>query len=205
MKSHISHIIVIVVIVSFSLIITTIVSAKTFDEFSSVKSSENIVLAGQPGITVVGEVRTVDEIANPRLWGKGRPNTKRYGTAGVESGLCIAGSIDYGLSFNVVDWGSAADACPAGTWVCSIDDLKSGGMPYSACNTARPDTIVDEMTCDGTGLNAVGSSHRGWLADTHATETYTGYTYSEALDISNVFSSLSCESRPVWCCSEATL
>lgn len=186
----------------FSLLITVTASAEKIEPQGEGISLQNVVVAAVPGMTVVGEVRTVDEVASPRLWGKGRPKTNRYGTSGIESGLCVAGTIDYGLSFNSVEWASAANACPAGTWVCSVDDLKSGGMPYSACDTARPEAAADEIACDGTPSNVQATHHRGWLADSHENWTFAGLSLSEATSISTVAGSLSCESRPVWCCSE---
>lgn len=71
---------------------------------------------------VSGEVRTVDEAGDPRLWGKGRPGTDVYGSG--RGSTCFPNDgVKFGLSLTAETWGSAAQACPAGTWVCTADDV----------------------------------------------------------------------------------
>jgi hypothetical protein len=81
--------------------------------------------AGNPGATmsVRGEVRTIDFQGEPRLWGRGRAGTIVYPRVitGSYCSVSVAGEgggpaslVEYGLSRPIVDWGSAADACPAG-------------------------------------------------------------------------------------------
>ena len=124
----------------------------TLDSFFQPISEEVRGFAvGRAAVTVVGETRAVDNVNRPRLWGKGRAGVVRYGTNGVEGGLCISGSVEFGLSNVTVDWGSAADACPAGTWVCSMHDMVSG--IFLDCDTDRPDTDNDAQTCDGTEVD----------------------------------------------------
>ncbi len=190
--------VVIYTLVGFLVLFSVLANADENEPMSTGVSIASVVTAAQPGLTVEGEVRTVDAATNPRLWGKGRPNTKRYGTTGEESGLCAAGSIDYGLSFNTVDWGSAADACPAGTWVCSRADLESGGS-LSVCDTARPGNSATQMTCDGVALTASNLNHWGWLADSHLSSALSGSAFVESNLVAEF---LNCHSLAVWCCSQ---
>lgn len=137
---------------------------------------------------VEGELRTVDESGDPRLWGKGRPDTEVYGSG---SGLpCLNGNIKFGLSKTPVAWGSAANACPAGTWVCEANDLV-------ACNTTRANFSVDGRTCAGDALDWAENNHIGWTA-AGGSNTLTGTVFFEGGSTSAIWST--CNTMPVWCC-----
>ena len=134
-----------------------------------------------------------------RLWGQGRPGVVRYGTSGVETGLCTnaAAGVRFGLSNARVYWEGAAAACPAGTWVCTLAERGSG-----ACNTARPDTTCDYYSRTGTCGDPAPSDHYGHIADNgcqggteggHVTEGGNG-------NVTTCGGSGS-YSMAVWCCS----
>jgi hypothetical protein len=161
------------------------------------------ITAGNPNakIRVSGEVRTIDpqDPTGPsRLWGNGRVE-EIYGTLFDLPGIgeieipCYHGGVHYGLSKQIVDWGSAAAACPAGTWVCKADEI-------AACNTARPDHLFwDYLDCDGSSVSVAEDEHQGWLANEgSAPADLTVGTYrSESGAASNA---PTCRNLPVWCC-----
>jgi hypothetical protein len=156
-----------------------------------------VVAAGSPTahLKVAGEVRTIDPGAPngpARLWGRGRVDAEVHGRA-TQFGAqpCVNGSIRFGLSTVAVDWGSAADACPAGTWVC-----KSSERIH--CDTLRPDSSVDGLLCDGTPFDATADQHVGWLAEASSVET-NGLASAETIAL-NSFPT--CWTLPVWCCWE---
>jgi hypothetical protein len=124
------------------------------------------------------------------LWGRGRPGTKMWGPGDL---LCVNGAIVFGLSDIAVTWGSAADACPQGTWVCALEDRGTG-----ACDTSRFDSNCDAFGCDGLCVNFGGNSTAGWSAD--QAMTLTGFGVSESGGIGTPYPT--CDSLPVWCCTE---
>ncbi len=150
----------------------------------SVRGLESV---GVAALTVAGEVRTVTSSDAPRLWGKGREGTVRYGNLG---GLCTNGSVRFGLSKIAVEWGSAADACPAGTWVCT-----NAERGFAACNTIRADSSADGLDCDGSTFNWLPSGHFGWVADDWG--EIEGLVWREN---GGAWSVRVCSSLPVWCC-----
>lgn len=95
-----------------------------------------------------------------RLWGQGRPGIVRYGTGGVETGLCVNGGVRFGLSNARVQWEGAEAACPAGTWVCTQAERGS-----AACDTARPDTTCDYRDVTGACIDTTASTQWGHVAD----------------------------------------
>jgi hypothetical protein len=141
----------------------------------------------------VGELRSVDSTGEPRLWGKGRPRAKIYGPDDGSGAFCSQGSIRFGLSEGVADWGSADSACPEGTWVCRQSEIF--GAP--ACNTVRPDTLIDMRLCDGDAVNFAENSHVGWLADQMEPSNASGLVLNEA-GLVSFFET--CASAPAWCC-----
>jgi hypothetical protein len=145
------------------------------------------------GLTVEGEVRTVDSSGAPRLWGRGRAGVVVYAQA-IVGGYCLnssAGNVHFGLSNVMVDWSSAADACPAGTWVCSVSELQ-------ACNTARPSQVADDRLCDGTGFDEPENAQPGWTAETSTLAAgFDGRAFKED---GSSGSSATCSLLPVWCC-----
>jgi hypothetical protein len=148
---------------------------------------------GGPAATrVTGEVRTVDGDGTPRQWGRGRPGTLVHGQA---ESFCSQAGIYFGLSTQGVDWGSAAEACPAGTWVCRQSEIV-GGLP---CDTVRPDTTVDARNCEGIALDLNANIHLGWLADAGAG---TLHAILCAEDGTCPLEAQTCSSFPVWCCFE---
>lgn len=99
-------------------------------------------------LTVEGEVRTVDSSDQPRLCGRGRPGVDVYPRV-VVLDYCLSptvAGVHFGLSSTPVDWSSAADGCPAGTWVCRRDEIGN-------CNTTRPDGTEDGWLCSGAALD----------------------------------------------------
>jgi hypothetical protein len=104
---------------------------------------------------------------------------------------CSNAGIKFGLSGTAVDWGSAADACTIGTWVCT--EAERG---LAACDTARPNLASDYANCTGAGVDSNSNQHIGWLAD-RGTGNASGRWVAE--DGSND-SAAPCFSLPVWCC-----
>lgn len=147
-------------------------------------------------VTVVGEVRTVDAAGEPRLWGQGRPGTDVYPkplVPGTHYCFNAATSVTYGLSKMIAEWGAAASACPAGTWVCKSSDIV-------ACNTTRPDTSDDYLACDGTGVGGFDEDeHPGWLAEAGDVIPSFGAVMQEDGVLTN---GAACFLLPVWCCWE---
>ena len=137
---------------------------------------------------VEGEVRTTDSSGNPRLWGRGRESVGVHET--VAGFPCVNGDLRFGLSTVDVSWGSAAHACPAGSWVCKINDLL-------ACNTTRPDDSNDGLNCLGSHLDFPETGHWGWVQNANFNQ---GRAFSE--DAINGGRD-SCHVLPVWCCWEA--
>lgn len=125
------------------------------------------------------------------LWGRGRPGTKMWGPGDF---LCANGGITFGLSYVAVSWGSAADACPQGTWVCTLAQRGTG-----SCNTSRPDGGCDGFSCNGACLDFSASGHYGWVADQVTTDQ--GWAVSEGGGAADE-DHLTCEGLPVWCCTE---
>ncbi|HEY3172309.1 MAG TPA: hypothetical protein VGK86_07000 [Thermoanaerobaculia bacterium] len=126
------------------------------------------------------------------LWGRGRPGTKMWGPGDF---FCANGAIAFGLSDIAVTWGSAADACPQGTWVCTAAERGT-----SACDTSRPDTTCDGYLCNGNCLNLFANDHIGWLAGEQ--DVNDGACLSETTLICLGSGSQTCTSLPVWCCTE---
>lgn len=142
--------------------------------------------------SVEGEVRSVDSLGQPRLWGRGRPDTEIFGDPSKFGGACLKGTTFFGLSRTAVDWGSAADACPEGTWVCRFGEL-------GPCDTNRPDGVQsDYMGCDGTLLDFPDDQHEGWIADAASNSKVSGTTYMETY--TTLSNQRTCRAYPVWCC-----
>jgi hypothetical protein len=150
----------------------------------------------------IEETRISDEIARDdeviaafnRLWGRGREGAIVYAEAGSEPPtLCTNGGVSFGLSKMTVDWGSAADACPAGSWVCTLSDRGS-----AVCDTARPD-LEEQRSCAGVSSDLAANAHRGWVDDVYLSESPEGRYVNEQGATGGV---LSCINFPVWCCSE---
>lgn len=124
------------------------------------------------------------------LWGRGRPGTKFWGPGDF---LCANGSVVFGLSDSMVPWAGAADACPEGSWVCTVAERGTG-----ACDTSRPDTNCDEAGCDGTCFDLSAGGVEGWLADHY--NLRLGRVSNETGGIATI--QFSCNSLAVWCCTE---
>ena len=147
---------------------------------------------GTAELTVEGEVRTVDGSGEPRLWGRGRPGTIVYSTfnVGPLQFTCSNGDIKFGLSRIAVPWGSAAEACPAGTWVCRFSSI-------GACDTNRPDGLNDSLDCSGAPQDRSPDKHVGWLAG--QTGTTRGRARREDQpQVTGLFPP--CMYFPAWCC-----
>lgn len=145
---------------------------------------------GPAALRVKGEVRTIDATGEPRLWGRGRPGTFVYGRS--DQTFCSSGSTRYGLSDTAASWGTAADACPEGTWVCRQSDVS--GAP--ACDTIRPDLEdSDYLECDGVNWGVPANQHPGWLADS------VGRFGGRMLREDGVLAAEAvCAHISVWCC-----
>ena len=145
-------------------------------------------------LSVEGEVRTVDPAGEPRLWGRGRKDVDVYGFGPFDNPCNDGGNLKLGLSTASVDWGSAADACPEGTWVCTSSEAAAG-----ACNTGRPDDpTTDGLLCDGSSISWPSNVHNGWVEDqlTGPLPIYGGTVSETQL----TGSAPSCSTFPVWCC-----
>lgn len=153
-------------------------------------------------LQVEGEIRGVSQFGQPRLWGRGRTNVKVYGTRFLpgsdETIPCFIDEYFYGLSATAVDWGSAADACPAGSWVCGTRIVSGGAV---ACNTVRPDDFA-ASTCDGSDLSFASNQHLGWIS--HGNGAGNGNVGQAISELSGgVTIRKTCYSLPVWCCWQA--
>lgn len=146
-------------------------------------------------MSVVGEIRSVDESRQPRLWGEGREGVVRYGRVDEETDLCVVDNIEFGLSNIIVTWEGAASACPVGTWVCTFGEI---GYIYD-CNTDRPGGTFDKLDCDNTPVEVPDGDQQGWLAGTYQGYPYLGMFRKETTGYGG---SSFCNSMPVWCCSE---
>jgi hypothetical protein len=152
-----------------------------------------IVPSVPAALRVNGEVRTPDT-GDPdglsRWWGAGRVTLDSVsGTTfmGFEF-ACNTEGIHYGLSDVIVEWGSAANACPAGTWVCKESEIEG-------CDTVRQNTVVDAVTCGGQAVDLPAGGHRGWLAG------QGDFLFAQALDENGTTSNeAACANQPVWCC-----
>jgi hypothetical protein len=123
------------------------------------------------------------------LWGRGRPGTKMWGPGDF---FCVNGSTVFGLSDIAVTWGSAADACPQGTWVCTATERGT-----ASCDTSRPDSVCDALQCDATCINYSASTHIGWVADQG-----NGTSVRATGEGGGPFGLPGCYSLSVWCCTE---
>jgi len=158
-------------------------------------SSTSGVITYSGKIIVKGEQTTVDSSGNNRLWGQGRPNAVRYGTTGIEAGLCSNGSFRFGLSRGYTSWAGAASQCGKNTWVCT--ETERGA---AVCDTTRPDSAVDAVFCNNTANDRPSNNHEGYIADVDSSST----RYIKGVNEQGVLvaGAEDCELRPVWCCSE---
>ena len=126
------------------------------------------------------------------LWGEGRPGVVRHGTSGLGT-LCSTGDVRFGLSNPKMALGSAAAACPAGTWVCSFAERGT-----ALCDTVRPDATCDWRECSGSCIDAAPGQHLGWVADAPLGGSHEGTIVNETGDW---IGAAGCLEAPVWCCS----
>ena len=163
------------------------------------QTSPGSVGASSAKVKVAGEVRTIEAGGEPRLWGRGRPGTGIYAKP-ISPGAHYCRNLDtgvfFGLSTAMVDWGSAAEACPAGTWVCGRQDVK-------ACDTARPDEEPDWLSCDGDAGGLTSLLDQGWL-DSAWPNDLLGFDHFGLLFLENgsLGGRYVCDALPVWCCWE---
>jgi hypothetical protein len=147
-------------------------------------------LAGVSGTDLVVDV--VGYFTTP-----GRPGATRFGTAGIDDGLCTGpapANARFGLSAFAVSWEGAAAACPAGTWVCSLAERGTG-----VCNTARVDSGCDGLLCDGTCFDLPDTQHLGWVSNVGSGGS--PLTGAAVLENGSVSNPSTCHTYPVWCCS----
>lgn len=121
----------------------------------------------------------------------------RYGLTGIDEFLCVnnAAKVKYGLSRRLARWDNAETACPAGSWVCLASER--GAVQ---CDTARPDSFLDALKCDGTSLDFPATAHLGWVRNQGST-FWAGMALSEVAE-SPSENIATCASLPVWCCSK---
>jgi hypothetical protein len=147
-------------------------------------------------LEVRGEVRTTSDSGATRLWGHGRPGCVRYGTTGIEDGLCSNGQIEFGLSGMRATWDGAAAACPAGTWVCTF--VERGTSP---CDTRL---VANGSSYTGIGCNGdylTWEDHRGWVADKGGDSPVSLWGQSVGESGYREIFERPCRHIPVWCCS----
>jgi hypothetical protein len=149
---------------------------------------------GVAELSVEGEVRTLSPGGAPRVWGRGRPGAERYGQP-RGGGPCDINGILIGLSKSIVPLGSVADACPAGTWVCTREE-QGIGIP---CQSACPDGAIDARDCDYNIIDWDATEHRGWLAGAPNNEGAGTAAWENGSESPTL---PSCNRYPVWCCSE---
>lgn len=151
-------------------------------------------LGDSAALTVEGEIRAISSAGFPRSWGRGRPGAEVYLEKGlILPALCENGSIKFGLTNTLVDWGSAADSCPEGSWVCTAIERGTG-----ACTTLSP--TEHAYGCDGSYWDiGPAGSRPGWLADTSVSAVGDGQYATEGGSSSNEDT---CVNLPVWCCME---
>lgn len=147
----------------------------------------------QAKLEIRGELRTTSAAGVARHWGRGRPGSARYGTSGVESGLCTNGGVNFGLSYSTTNWNTAETVCPLGTWVCTLAERGT-----AACNTTRPDTTVDGVQCNGTIVDYPTAGHYGWVANPGG---YPSSAYVVTEDAITADTIQPCNNMPVWCCN----
>ena len=147
-------------------------------------------------LEVRGEIRSTDSTGQNRLWGKGRPGIS---TVTDYSGFnCTDGGHRFYVSNTMVSWGSAAQACPAGTWVCTAAER---GTTECSPNGVS-ESYVD---CAGASHDAKQNGNFGlyefipaWVADADGSNHLDG----KVVRLNGwVTSAHGCNYRPVWCCS----
>ncbi|MHB8790836.1 MAG: hypothetical protein ACYDBT_13250 [Desulfobulbaceae bacterium] len=140
-----------------------------------------------------GELRTVDETGNNRLWGKGRPGTGLMTHTDPDGYCTTSAGINLALSEGRDIWGNADDLCPAGTWVCSQNDMLDGSCPiqpfwgylwFDCAGESFPATLTlysyqygwvsDEYNDEGPNIQGVVANSIGWtnLAKPTITKCY---------------------------------
>ena len=122
-------------------------------------------------------------------------DSARHGAGvGADRFLCVNSvqSVRFGLSSQVAQRADADRLCPAGTWVCTQQEVGTVG-----CDTTRPDSACDRRTCAGACVDDPAVNHRGWTDGT-LDPFGTGVTVNEA----GVGAATAvCEIHPAWCCS----
>ncbi len=167
-----------------------------FDDSEAAVSVARAPGSGVSALTVEGQVLTLDSAGYPRLWGRGRPSVKVYLEEG-QSKLCSKPFTDYsfGLSNVLVDWGSAADGCPADFWVCTLYEVQG-----NYCDTQRPESVADGRSCSGAALLWDSDAHQGWTASASSAQSL-GVAMKELAVGAGVIEE-TCNNLPVWCCTE---
>ncbi len=144
-----------------------------------------------------GEIRTVDESGNNRLWGKGRPGTELL-THTDSNGYCTNSSgIHYALSATMAAWHNAAEVCPAGTWVCTDSEFPD---TEGSCDI-QPVLGNTKRLCNGMVESGDYDTHdklEGWISDLlySPESSLTRGTFN---NIWGGFRSI-CSQYRVWCC-----
>ncbi len=143
-----------------------------------------------------GEIRTTDAAGQNRLWGAGRPGTGLI-QHDTPDGYCTApGGTKFALSIHLATWQEAAQVCPAGTWVCSINDGAKSGM---SCDIISLNTH-GQRDCDGTQDPYYGTKTAlsGWMADTSS--NFDRFGVSSWSDLNVTAFADTCIGLHTWCC-----
>jgi len=148
-------------------------------------------------LEVRGEIRSTDPAGDNRLWGKGRPGiTAVTDNSGYN---CTNNGLRFHVSNTMVSWGSAAQACPTGTWVCT--EAERGTTECS------PNGVSESyINCAGDSHDAKVDGNFGmyifipaWVADADDSNHLDG----KVVRLNGwVASAQGCNYRPVWCCSK---
>lgn len=146
-------------------------------------------------LETTGEIRTVDESGEGRLWGKGRPGIELM-THTDPNGYCTTSSgIHYALSKNYVSWFDAEVACPIGTWVCTRSEFpESGSCDINTISTCAGRTCAgDPYDCDN------HSALDGWLSDIFNQQPNIALLKNTS-NHANATGTGGCLELRVWCC-----
>jgi hypothetical protein len=147
-------------------------------------------------LEVRGEIRSTDATGDNRLWGRGRPGVTAFtDTSGYN---CTDGGYRFSISSVMVSWDSAADACPAGTWVCTSLERGSNVCAPHSVSTTYVNCAGDEN--DATIVGGIGAYNNipAWVADANTVHPLDGMLVRLQ---GNLTQAPVCEYRPVWCCS----
>ena len=124
-----------------------------------------------------------------------RPGSGRHGAGtGFDNFPCVntAQNVRVGLSSHMAQAANSDPLCPAGTWVCTTAQVGTTG-----CDTSRPDSTCDAVSCTGACVDNPAVNHRGWTATPSGPVRYIVSVNEAGVSAASAV----CEMRPAWCCS----